>query len=84
MESFIARIKSETGLHARPVIQLIKTVKEFAAEVKMEKAGKIVDAKKMLGILSLDVRKGDTIKIIIEGPDEKEAAIALKNLINEY
>lgn len=84
MEKFIAVIKHEEGLHARPASQLVKIAKDYAAEVKLEKEGKAVDAKRLLGVLSLNVRKGDTIKITTEGSDEKEAIAALRHVVGEY
>ncbi|GKX28495.1 hypothetical protein SH1V18_09750 [Vallitalea longa] len=77
--SFI--IKSETGLHARPVTIFINKSKSFDSDIKVIKDTKIADGKKFLQVLSLGVLENDSIFIEIDGNDEKEAMYALEKLI---
>lgn len=78
-KSFI--IKAETGLHARPATLFINKSKGFKSDIKVSKGDKNADAKKFLQVLALGVVKDDEIYIEINGDDENEAMVALKQLI---
>ncbi len=68
-------IKNETGLHTRPGNELVKFVKSLeGTTVEIEKGDKKIRAASLLQIMSLGVKKGDTIKIHIDGKDEDGAA----------
>jgi phosphocarrier protein len=70
-------ILSPQGLHARPATALIRLVKGFKSAISLQKGGKTVRLNSMLNILSLTIKNGETITIIIEGDDEASAATAL-------
>lgn len=74
-------VKAEAGLHARPAGVLAKTAATFTSKITLEKAGKSVDAKRLLSILSLAAKQGDEITITAEGADEAQAVEAIKNVI---
>lgn len=76
------KILNETGLHARPATLFVKTASQFASDVNIELNGAVSNAKSIMNILSLGLKKGDEIKIVAEGEDAKEAVEALVNLIN--
>lgn len=71
-------INNPTGLHARPAHGFIKIASSLPCSVKIEKGDKTVDAKSILGLLSLGIAKGDEISIVTEGAKEEEG---LKELI---
>jgi phosphocarrier protein len=72
----------QVGLHARPATFLIQKANEFKCGLWIEKDERRVNAKSLLGVLSLGVAKGATIRIIGEGPDEVDAVDTLCKLID--
>ena len=74
-------INAESGLHARPANMFIKTASEFKSAIKVAKEGKEVDGKRLLAIMTLGVRQGESITITADGEDEKEAIAALEKLV---
>ena len=77
-----ATILKQIGLHARPATFLIQKANEFKSSIWIEKDERRVNAKSLLGVLSLGVAKDSTINIIADGPDEVEAVDTLCALIN--
>ena len=77
-----ATIMKQVGLHARPATFLIQKANEFKCSIWIEKDERRVNAKSLLGVLSLGVTKGATIKLIADGPDEVEAVDTLCELIS--
>ncbi len=74
-------IKNQVGLHARPATFFIQKANEFKSSIWVEKDERKVNAKSLLGVLSLGIEGGTTIKIIVDGSDEKEAVEALTELV---
>ena len=74
-------VKNEVGLHARPATYFIQKANEYKASVWVEKEERRVNAKSLLGVLSLGIVGGTTIKIIADGADEQEAVDALVKLV---
>ena len=77
-----ATVMKQVGLHARPATFLIQKANEFKCSIWIEKDERRVNAKSLLGVLSLGVAQGATIKLIADGPDEVEAVDTLCDLIN--
>jgi phosphocarrier protein len=75
-------ITNETGLHARPASNFVKLAKSFKSKIMVACNGNEVDAKKILGIMTLGAKKGETITITAEGEDEVQAFTALKTLVD--
>ena len=75
-------VKNEVGLHARPATYFIQKANEFKSGIWVEKEERRVNAKSLLGVLSLGIVKGTTITVIADGSDETEAVEALVDLIN--
>ncbi|TCJ19951.1 HPr family phosphocarrier protein [Rubrobacter taiwanensis] len=67
----------EEGIHARPAAVFVKTAKQFASEIEVEKDGKTANAKSPLKLMTLAVKKDDRVKIRAEGPDARAAVEAL-------
>ena len=74
-------INNEVGLHARPATFFIQKANEFKSGIWVEKEERRVNAKSLLGVLSLGIAKGTVITLIADGVDEQEAVAALNELI---
>lgn len=74
-------VQNEVGLHARPATYFIQKATEFKSGIWVEKEERRVNAKSLLGVLSLGIVKGTNIALIADGSDEKEAVDALVSLI---
>ena len=74
-------VKNEVGLHARPATYFIQTANEYKSGIWVEKEERRVNAKSLLGVLSLGIMKGTAVTLIADGSDEKEAVDALADLI---
>ena len=74
-------VLNQVGLHARPATFFIQKANEFKSSIWVEKDARKVNAKSLLGVLSLGITKGTTIKLIADGADEEEAVVTLVNLI---
>jgi len=75
-------INNQVGLHARPATFFIQRANEFKCNIWIEKDERRVNAKSLLGVLSLGIVKGTEINIIADGEDENEAIRVLSDLIN--
>jgi phosphocarrier protein len=75
-------ITNAIGLHARPATFFIQKANGYKSSIWVEKEDRRVNAKSLLGVLSLGIAKGMTIKLIAEGSDEGEAVDGLESLIN--
>ena len=74
-------VKNHVGLHARPATFFIQRANEYTSSVWVEKDERRVNAKSLLGVLSLGIIGGTNIRIIADGPDEQEAVDALVKLV---
>jgi phosphocarrier protein len=77
-----ATITNQVGLHARPATFLIQKANDFNSSLWLEKDERRVNAKSLLGVLSLGVANGESISIIGDGADETEAVDTLSELIS--
>ncbi len=75
-------ITNTIGLHARPATFFIQKANCFKSSIWVEKEDRKVNAKSLLGVLSLGIAQGMTIKLLAEGSDEDEALDALEELVN--
>jgi phosphocarrier protein len=74
-------VTNQIGLHARPATYFIQKANEFKSSIWVEKDERRVNAKSLLGVLSLGIVGGVNIRIIADGSDEVAAADGLYNLI---
>lgn len=74
-------VQNQVGLHARPATFFIQKANEFRSSIWIEKEERRVNAKSLLGILSLGIIGGTQIKIIADGSDEQVAVNALVDLV---
>ena len=75
-------VQNQVGLHARPATFFIQKANFYKSAIWLEKDERKVNAKSLLGVLSLGIAKGMTVALVAEGPDENDAIDALVNLIN--
>lgn len=74
-------INNQVGLHARPATFFIQKANEFKSSIWIEKEDRRVNAKSLLGVLSLGIVKGTSINLIADGNDEEDAINTLTDLI---
>ena len=74
-------INNQIGLRARPATFFIQKANEFKSSIWVEKEERRVNAKSLLGVLSLGIVGGTTIRIIADGNDEEDAVDALVSLV---
>jgi len=74
-------VQNEVGLHARPATFFIQKANEFKSLITIARDDRKVNAKSLLGVLSLGIIKGTKVVIDAEGPDEEEAVEELNKLI---
>ena len=74
-------VKNQVGLHARPATFFIQKANEYKSSIWVEKEERRVNAKSLLGILSLGIVGGAKIRIIADGSDEQLAVDGLVKLV---
>ena len=73
MKTFAYTIKDEIGIHARPAGALAKEAKRFESVISIAFHGNKIEVNRMMAVLGLGIRTGDTIMVEIEGKDEETA-----------
>ena len=81
MKEFKYTIKDELGIHARPAGLLVKEAAAFPCKVTIEKGGKEVDAKRILGVMGLGVKCGEEITLRTDGDQEDTAMETLSKFL---
>ena len=74
-------VQNQVGLHARPATFFIQKTNEFKSAIWIEKEERRVNAKSLLGVLSLGITKGTKVNIMADGVDEEMAVDSLVDLI---
>lgn len=83
MKTFTYIIKDEVGIHARPAGVLAKTAKMFESEITITKDEKTVSATKLMAVMGMGVKHGDTVTIAVSGTDEDSAFDSVKKFFEE-
>ena len=78
MRSFEYTITDEVGIHARPAGILVKEAKSYDSVINVTKDGKSAEAKKLMALMGLGVKKGDTVTVSVEGGDEDAVAAKME------
>lgn len=76
----IVKVQNRAGIHARPSAMLVQTIKDFQSSIYLEKEDDRINAKSIMGVITLGAAYGAEIKIIADGEDEQAALDALVNL----
>jgi phosphotransferase system HPr (HPr) family protein len=86
MQQFEVKVINKIGLHARPAAMFVKTANQFQPPIRLRNftgASDWVDAKGLLGILTLGVEQDHVIEVEVDGNDEIEAATTLRTLVED-
>lgn len=83
MRSFTYTIKDELSIHARPAGMLAKTAKALDSEITITKGEKTVGAAKLMALMGLGVKCGDTITVTANGGDEDAALEEMKSFLEK-
>lgn len=73
-------LTNRLGLHARPSAKLAKTASLFKSSITLSRPGQTVDAKSILGLMTMACPQGTSLTLQIDGPDEDAAAVAIREL----
>lgn len=84
MAKFSYTIKDELGIHARPAGELVKEAKKYESKITITKEGRTVEATKLMAVMSLGVKCGQTIDVEVTGADEAAAADAIKAFLETH
>lgn len=73
-------VKNRAGIHARPATLIAQMANKFTSEITLEKDSIVVNAKSIMGVITMAAGYNTTMTLKVEGPDESEAASAIENL----
>ncbi|MBQ3799954.1 MAG: HPr family phosphocarrier protein [Treponema sp.] len=76
----ILTVRNRAGIHARPAALIAQTANKFASEIIMEKNTTTVNAKSIMGVITMAASYNTTMTLKVDGSDEKEAAEAIEKL----
>ena len=76
-------IKDELGIHARPAGVLVKLCGSFACDIRIGRPDKMVDAKRVIGVMALGMKCGDELTVTFDGADEETAAAEIEKFLGE-
>ena len=79
----VVTVKLKNGLHARPAALFVQEANKFLSDIFVEKDEKKVNAKSIMGIMSLAINTGSDLTIIADGSDEEQAVLSLSVLLNK-
>lgn len=79
----LVKVDLDTGLQARPAAQFVQEANRYSSHLFLEKDGKKVNAKSIMGLMSLAIANGEEIKIIADGPDEETAMNHLVSFVTK-
>ncbi len=74
------KIVNRAGLHTRPAAELVKTASKFSSEIYLIRDGFSINAKSIIGVMTLAAEQGCSLQLQCDGEDEKDAENALKEL----
>lgn len=83
MKSFTYKVNDPQGIHARPAGQLIKLYKDFTSDIKIRCGAKEIDGKRLIALMGLQVKQGDTVEFTLNGPDEAKDAAQIQDFLQK-
>lgn len=83
MKNFTYTITDSVGIHARPAGMLAKKAAEFKSTITIMKGDKKADTRRLMALMGLGIKCGDTITVIAEGEDEEAAAETVKAFLSD-
>jgi len=82
MTEQVIKVSNRAGIHARPAAILVQAAKDFKCSIHLQKANDRINAKSIMGILTLAASYKTELKIIAEGEDEKQAVETIARLFD--
>lgn len=83
MKSFEFEIRDELGIHARPAGMLVKASKEYDSKITITKGEKTVESTKLMAIMSMGIKQGETVTVSVDGGDEEATLAGMKAFFEE-
>lgn len=83
MQQFEYVIKDAVGIHARPAGQLVKEAKKYASRITVSVDGRSADATRLMALMGLGVKCGNTVLVVCEGEDEQAACDGMQAFFRE-
>lgn len=83
MKTFDFVVNDPQGIHARPAGLFVKAAASYPCNITIKKGERSVDAKRIMGVMSLGAKKGDTVTISADGENEDAAVAALETFLKE-
>ena len=83
MAKFTYVVQDNEGIHARPAGLLVKEAAKYESKVSLTKDGKTVDAARLMAVMSLGVKQGQTVTVTVEGSDEENATAGMQKFFKE-
>ncbi len=83
MRQFQYVIQDDAGIHSQPANLLVKAANNYESHIRLERRGQKGDMKHIFPIMALGAKQGDEVTVIVDGPDEDEAAETLKKLFEQ-
>jgi len=82
MKEKTVKVSNKLGIHARPAALLVQTASKYHSSLKIYKDDYEVDAKSIMGVMTLAAAQGSELKFVADGPDEAEALDDVEKLFN--
>lgn len=76
-------IQNKLGLHTRAAAKLVDIAKKYASKIELVYRDRAVDAKSIMGVITLGAQKDNVVDVVISGEDENEALTAITKLIDD-
>ena len=76
-------IQNQSGLHARPASELVEVSSKYDSDIILVHEDDEINAKSIMGVLSLGIKKGESIYVLANGKDERAALQALEDLVSQ-
>ena len=84
MKQFVYAITDPVGIHARPAGLLVQQARRHKSRILLHKGEHIADATRMMSVMGLGLRCGDSVTVTVEGPDEAQAVQAMQSFFAEH
>lgn len=75
-------VVNRSGLHTRPAAALVKLASRFKSDIQLSRDGFMINAKSIIGVMTLAAEMGSTLRLVVEGSDEEQAADEIKTLFD--
>ena len=83
MKEITYTLKDPLGIHARPAGLLVRLAGKYKCDIQIGSPAKMVNAKRIIGVMALTMKQGDEVTLSFSGDDEEEAAVALEQFLTE-